>query len=108
MRIKYTPAGTTIELSAHAAGDHVVVELADRGPGIPAGDEQKIFEKFYRRSAGDSPSGVGLGLTICRGIVELHGGKIEAQNRPDGGAVFRFTLPSEGQPPAIPADEEAA
>lgn len=106
--LKYTPPGTTVELSARAEGDHVVVELTDHGPGIPAGDEQKIFEKFYRRSSAGSPSGVGLGLAICRGIVELHGGKIEAHNRPGGGAVFRFTLPLEGQPPAIPAEEEAA
>ncbi|HEY5311202.1 MAG TPA: DUF4118 domain-containing protein, partial [Pirellulales bacterium] len=106
--IKYTPPGTMIELSAQAAGDHVAVQLADHGPGIRAGDEHKIFEKFYRRSSSDSPSGVGLGLAICRGIVELHGGRIEAHNRSDGGAVFRFTLPLTGQPPAIPADEEAA
>ena len=90
---KYTPAGSTIEISATASDQEVTVEVADHGPGISPGDEKKIFEKFYRGKLAGSASGVGLGLTICRAIVEAHGGKIWAENRPGGGASFRFTLP---------------
>jgi two-component system sensor histidine kinase KdpD len=97
--IKYTPPGSPIELSATGAGDVVTVTVADRGPGIAAGDEQRIFDKFYRARAGTGSGGVGLGLTICRGIVEAHGGRIWAENRPGGGAAFHFTLPIEGTPP---------
>ncbi len=103
--IKYTPAGVPIELSAFAEPDAVVVEVADRGPGIPAGEEGRIFEKFYR-SRPATTGGVGLGLTICKAIVEAHGGRIWAGNRPDGGAVFRFTLPLEGQPPQVSLEDE--
>ena len=95
--IKYTPAHSPIDLSAAADGAAIVIAVADRGPGLPPGDEQRIFEKFYRARAPASRngSGVGLGLTICRGIVEAHGGRIWAENRSGGGAVFRFTLPIE-------------
>lgn len=103
--VKYTPAGAPIELSATTEGAEVVVEVADRGPGIPAGEEQRIFEKFYR-SRPTTTGGVGLGLTICKAIVEAHGGRIWASNRPDGGAVFRFTLPLEGQPPQVSIEDE--
>ena len=73
----------------------VAVEFADRGPGFSATDEKRIFDKFYRgRPAG--VHGVGLGLAICRAIVETHGGTMEAENRPGGGALFRFTLPLDG------------
>ncbi len=94
--VKYTPQGTPLELSASIQGDTVRVELADRGPGISPGSEEHIFEKFVRGQT--TGGGVGLGLTICRTIIAAHGGKIWAENRPDGGAVFRFTLPLEGQP----------
>ncbi len=77
----------------------MTVEVADRGPGLAAGDEARVFEKFYR--AGSAPGGVGLGLAICRGIVEAHGGRIWAENRPAGGAAFRFELPIDGQPPHL-------
>ena len=95
--IKYTPAGSPIDLSAIQDGAAVVIEVADRGPGLPPGDEQRIFEKFYRARAPQNGSGVGLGLTICRGMVEAHGGRIWAENRSGGGAVFRFTLPIEDE-----------
>jgi two-component system sensor histidine kinase KdpD len=93
--IKYTPPASPIDLSASTDGASVVIEVADRGPGLPPGDEQRIFEKFYRASTSPNGRGVGLGLTICRGIVEAHGGRIWAENRSGGGAVFRFTLPVE-------------
>ena len=83
----------------------VIVEVADRGPGLPPGEETRIFEKFYRSVGAPPGAGVGLGLTICRGIVTAHGGRIWAENRPGGGAVFRFTLPIDGTPPTLPPRE---
>jgi len=96
---KYAPSGSIIELSASAGDREVVVEVADRGQGIPAGEEVRIFDKFYRAKPARE-GGVGLGLTICRGIIEAHGGRIWAENRSGGGAVFRFAIPlTEDQPP---------
>lgn len=92
---KFSPADASIELSAERAGEAVAVSVADRGPGLVPGTERKIFEKFFR-TEGQSHTGSGIGLAICRGIVELHGGTIVAENRVGGGAVFRFTLPMAG------------
>jgi two-component system, OmpR family, sensor histidine kinase KdpD len=102
--IKYSPKGAPLELSASESFYTVTVELADHGPGIPPGEEERIFEKFVRgRGAG---GGVGLGLAICRTIINAHGGKIWVENRPEGGAVVRFTLPAAGLPPAPRNEEE--
>jgi len=98
--LKYTPPESPIDLSASDEGKVILFEIADRGPGLPIGEEQRIFDKFYRVDPARE-GGVGLGLTICRGIIEAHGGSIWAENRPGGGAVFRFTLPLEGDPPGI-------
>ncbi|MGD0886820.1 MAG: sensor histidine kinase KdpD [Thermodesulfovibrionales bacterium] len=94
---KYTPAHTPIDLKAEVREESVFVEIADCGPGIPQGDEEKIFEKFVRGFA--TSGGIGLGLTICRAIIDAHGGRIWAENRPGGGAIFRFTLPFGGEAP---------
>jgi two-component system sensor histidine kinase KdpD len=90
--IKYTPPGSPIAIIATATEEAVTVEVADRGPGLPPGEEGRIFEKFYRLPS-DSGRGAGLGLAICKGIVEAHGGRIWAQNLPGGGVAFLFTLP---------------
>jgi len=106
---KYTPDGTPVEISAAAADGQVTVSVADRGPGFPAGEEGRVFDKFYRvPGAPTAGGGVGLGLTICRGILTAHGGRIWAENRPGGGAVFRFTLPLAGRPPEGVPGEPAA
>jgi two-component system, OmpR family, sensor histidine kinase KdpD len=89
---KYSEPGSPIELAARASSDMIDIEVRDRGIGFAPEDELRIFEKFYRGRS-DSARGAGLGLAICRAIVEAHGGKIEAFNRVDGGAVFRIRLP---------------
>ena len=107
--VKYTPSGTPIEISAAAVNGTVRVDVADRGPGLPPGDEERIFEKFYRAPGATATSGVGLGLTICRGIITAHGGRIWAENRVGSGAVFHFTLPLVGAPPLqVPAEADVA
>jgi two-component system sensor histidine kinase KdpD len=99
---KYTPAGSTIAVSAERGDGEVVVEVSDDGPGLPPGDERRVFEKFFRRSSGRG--GFGLGLAICRSVVEAHGGTIRAENRRPAGVTFRFTIPLGGSPPALPED----
>ena len=101
--VKYTPRGTTVEISARKVGPRIAVEVADSGPGIPAGEETKLFDKFYRLQREAPQSGVGLGLAICKAIIVAHGGTISAANRPSGGAVFRFELPA-GEPPTVEAE----
>ena len=103
--LKYTPADSSIEIGAGVDDGHVRLEVADRGPGLPPGDETRVFDKFYRSRLGGAGGGVGLGLTICRGIVEAHGGRISAENRPGGGAMFRVTLPLADKPPEILVDD---
>jgi len=104
--VKYTPNGTPIEIGAEAGAEEVSFWVADSGPGLPAGKEDMLFEKFYRGATEGAQSGVGLGLTICRAIVEAHGGTIRAENRPEGGAVFRFAIPMTEEPPQIAPEEE--
>jgi two-component system sensor histidine kinase KdpD len=105
--LRYTPAGSPLEIAAEISADSVEISLADRGPGIPAGLENRLFEKFYRLREETAQSGVGLGLPICRAIVAVHGGSIRARNRADGGAIFSFLLPLDHPPPEALQEEEA-
>ena len=99
--IKYTPPATPIEVSADETAGAVVVEVADRGPGLPPGEERLIFEKFHRTDPAPSVRGAGLGLAICEGIIRAHGGRIWAENRPGGGVALRFSLPLKDAPPTL-------
>ncbi|MBX7187628.1 MAG: sensor histidine kinase KdpD [Vicinamibacteria bacterium] len=99
--VKHTPRGAGITISASVSPEGLTVSVSDRGPGIPPGDETRVFEKFHRLEGRGQKSGVGLGLTICRGIVTAHGGTISVSNREGGGASFRFTLPIDGEPPSM-------
>ncbi len=92
--VKYTPAGTRARVSAVADGAFVRVTVDDDGPGFPAGDPERLFDKFHRGEGEDATIGVGLGLAICRAIVAAHGGEIHAARRLGGGARFEFTLPA--------------
>jgi two-component system sensor histidine kinase KdpD len=103
---KYTPAGSAIEVWARCDLERVTIEVRDRGPGITPGDEGRIFEKFYR-GPGTNRVGVGLGLAICKGIVQAHGGEITARRRDGGGTVFSIELPVTEEAPTILSDEES-
>ncbi len=96
--LKYTPALSPIDIHARARGEHVELTVSDRGPGIPKGALGAIFDKFYR-GVHPEVGGVGLGLSICKGILEAHGGSIEVANRDGGGAVFTLSLPLDSDAP---------
>jgi len=102
---KYTPPGSTVTIAAAPHDDWMQVTVSDDGPGLPPGQEEAVFEKFMRGERESAKPGVGLGLAICRAIVEAHGGSIRALNRPGGGAAFVFTLPL-GTPPAPPPEDD--
>jgi len=106
--LKYTPPGSPLALSAWTTDGAVTIEVADQGPGLPPGEEQRVFDKFYRVQRPGTSSGAGLGLTICRGIMAAHGGQIWAENRSGGGTALRFTLPLAGTPLAVGTALETA
>jgi len=89
-----------VELRAWEEPGFIHLEIADRGPGIPAEFHQRVFDKFFRMPRTLKDGGVGLGLAICGAIVKIHGGAIWVEDRPGGGARFRITLPLDGLPPA--------
>jgi two-component system sensor histidine kinase KdpD len=104
---KYTPPGSRVVIAAEAAAGQLRVSISDDGPGLPHGREEAVFQKFTRGDRESATPGVGLGLAICRAIIESHLGKISASNRPGGGANFTFTLPL-GTPPVASAELESA
>jgi two-component system sensor histidine kinase KdpD len=112
--VRYTPAGSRIEISARRRGEGVELTVADNGPGLPAGSEEAMFEKFARgpTKVADGRRGLGLGLAICRSIVRAHGGEITARNRASGGAEFVVAMPCRSESPAIrldgPSEERVA
>ena len=91
--VKFTTPGTPIDIKVEVKDYNIMVSVEDHGPGIVADEVNKLFEKFYRGRQLGAGRGLGLGLAICKRIVEAHGGKIWAENRDGGGAAFRFTLP---------------
>jgi two-component system sensor histidine kinase KdpD len=91
--LKYSPQESDIRISAFLDTPWVVLEVADRGPGLPEKDLQRVFDKFYRIPIPEGAGGTGLGLSICKGFVEAHGGRIEARNRTDGGLRMLIRLP---------------
>jgi two-component system sensor histidine kinase KdpD len=102
---KYTPPGSTVTLSAEVVADRLDVSVSDTGPGLPKGQEEAVFQKFTRGERESATPGVGLGLAICRAIVEAHQGRIVGVNRPGGGARFTFSLPL-GNPPEATSEAE--
>ena len=107
--LKYAPAKTVVCIQAQVEDESIHVQVSNQGPQIPSEDLERIFDKFYRVAAADRVTGTGLGLSICKGIIEAHGGRIWAENMPDG-LAFNFTLPIawDGvKPPQLPMDTEA-
>ncbi|HAH0865668.1 TPA: hypothetical protein GFY00_04690 [Escherichia coli] len=96
--VKYAGTQAEIGIDAHVEGENLQLDVWDNGPGLPPGQEQTIFDKFARGNKESAVPGVGLGLAICRAIVDVHGGTITAFNRPEGGACFRVTLPQQTAP----------
>ena len=95
--LTHTPAGSPIELSVTGSNGAVRVEVRDHGPGLPAGTEDSVFERFWRAEGGRERgrAGAGLGLAIVAAIIDAHGGRASASNAAGGGAVFAFELPAE-------------
>jgi signal transduction histidine kinase len=91
--VKYSPAGQEVRVDAYASDHRVVVQVADRGPGIAVEDQRLIFEKFGRVSSGAAKPGTGLGLFIARSIAEAHGGTLEVRSAAGRGATFTLSLP---------------
>jgi two-component system sensor histidine kinase KdpD len=100
---KHTPAGTVVRLRAWPLGSELAISVDDYGGGLPEADLERVFAKFQRGSAEPTVGGMGLGLSICRAIVRLHGGRVWAERIPEGGTAFRFTLPVEAMP-AMPEE----
>jgi two-component system sensor histidine kinase KdpD len=91
---KYTAAGSKIEVGARLKNDEVQVWVQDSGPGIPASEHERIFDKFTRLKTGNGPKGLGLGLAYCRLAVQAHGGKIWVESELGFGSRFTFSLPA--------------
>jgi two-component system sensor histidine kinase KdpD len=96
----YTPPNTAIEVRAAVFNGEMTITVADHGPGLPEQSLPHLFEKFYR-APGSPAGGTGLGLSIVKGLVEAHGGRVEARNRPEGGAEFCIYLPIVGSPEPV-------
>ena len=94
--IAYAPEHTRIRIDAAPVDGRVALSVSDEGPGIPDEDLGRVFERFYRvdKSRARDPGGTGLGLAIVKHLVELHGGQVQVENRPQGGARFTITLPA--------------
>ena len=107
--LKYAPASSVICIRAQVEDESIHVQVSNQSPQVPPEDLERIFDKFYRITAADKVTGTGLGLSICKGIIEAHGGRIWAENVPDG-LAFNFTLPltlDGAKPPQFPMDTEA-
>ena len=98
---KYTPEEATVDIDADVDGSELLLTVSDNGPGLVPGMEERIFEKFLRGESETDTPGVGLGLAICRAVMTAHHGRIWAENRPEGGAMFHLAFPL-GQPPSLP------
>ena len=107
---KYSPPGAPVLVRAHAVDEAIIIEIADRGPGIPQADRERVFERFHRVAQGDRAApGTGLGLAICRGVLLAHGGSAEALAGDDGiGTVVRLRLPYEAPPADASGEDDQA
>ena len=106
--MKYSPPEAAVDIRVSATDAEVVVEVADRGPGLAKGEAHAVFEKLYRGSAAVGQArGAGLGLAIAQAVVQVHGGRIWATDRPGGGAIFAFALPLQQAPADLAVCDES-
>jgi two-component system sensor histidine kinase KdpD len=109
--LRYTPAGTPIDVAAWTTESNVIVKVADQGPGLTDDERARVFERFYRGRAAKptgAQSGIGLGLTICEGIIKAHGGRVWAEPNTPHGVAFLFSLPIDRPQPVVPAEAAEA
>lgn len=109
--VKYTPQSApdrTVEVDIHSEGDRAILEVRDRGIGIPEGERQRVFAGFFRASNAGEVRGFGLGLSLVRHFVEHHDGKVEALGREGGGTIIRMSLPRATAPAPEPAASREA
>jgi two-component system sensor histidine kinase KdpD len=102
--LKFSPPGSPIEVEGWVEPDRALLRLTDHGPGFLPGEEERVFEKLVRGGRAAAIPGAGLGLAICRGIIQAHGGSIRAGNAAGGGAELLISLPVAGTPPALEAE----
>jgi two-component system sensor histidine kinase KdpD len=100
----HTPSGTTAKLRVYTTKEHLVLEMADTGPGLPSGNPQRLFERFQRGPEA-AAGGTGIGLSLVKGFAEAQGGTVDAENQPDGGALFTVKLPLAVMPP-LPEEKQ--
>lgn len=106
--LKFAPPDTPVRVHAHLRDETtMLIQVSNQGPPIPTQDLQRIFDRFYRKTGADGVAGIGLGLSICKGIVDAHGGSIWAENLPDG-LAFNFTIPTlmDASPKLTPPGED--
>jgi len=108
--VKFTPRGGRVDVRVSASRETAVLEVRDTGMGIPADEQEHVFERFFRtsRATEQAIQGTGLGLAISKGIVHAHGGRITLASNEDEGATFRVAIPIRAVQPAEPAEEEIA
>jgi two-component system sensor histidine kinase KdpD len=96
----YAPPGSSVDITAGAAAGGLTIRVRDHGPGIAAEDLPRLFDRFYRgREAARHTTGTGMGLSIASGLVAVQGGRVSAENAPDGGAIFTIAVPVEALTP---------
>jgi two-component system sensor histidine kinase KdpD len=99
--LRYTPAGSPVDVRVAFEHDRLTLDVCDRGPGIARHEREKVFDKFYRGLAAKrNDGGTGLGLTICRAVARAHDGEMSILPRVDGGSIFRLSLPFASSIPA--------
>jgi two-component system sensor histidine kinase KdpD len=109
--LRYTPPGTPIDVAAWTTETNVIVKVADQGPGLTDDERSKVFQRFYRGRTAQptgSRSGIGLGLTICEGIIKAHGGRIWTERNVPQGVAFLFSLPIDRPQPVVPTEVSEA